>query len=262
MSHLTEEQFEDILQGRAEAPEHVDQCQECRDRLDEERALAHRLNKAFSSIQAGADLAGRIRAAIAAAGGPAAGAETRPHIVPLRTRRHIWSGLAIAAALLIVALPRALHIDTGSRVKAAQTALAGIHRTNLDSLEQLMEDDSSPKKCQCTAGKLADGTTMPCCARGLCMCGCRMRDFQGRTVPSCVVEEPNTPAISVVLLPEAPENLGMTPDTTKTVTGQPIWHATCETCNMASVRMGPGSCCVIGDVPMDNLVALLNAFEP
>ncbi len=261
MSHLTEGQLEDILQGRAEVPEHVDQCPECRDRLDEKRALARRVSKAFSSIHAGADLAGRIRAEIAAAGQRTAGTDARSHILPLRGRREIWSGLAIAAAILIVAIPRSLHIDTGSRVKAAQTALAGIHRLNLDSLEQLMEENGSGKECQCMAGQLEDGTAMPCCARGLCMCGCRMRDFRGRAVPSCVIEKPNTPPISVVLVPASPEAVGMTLGTARTITGQAIWHAAYGTCNMASVRMGAGSCCVIGDVPTENLVALLNAFE-
>ncbi len=261
MSHLTDEQFEDILQGRAEVPEHVDQCPQCGARLEEKRALARRVSRAFSSLHAGADLADRIRAGIAAAGGPAAGAEARPRVLPLRVRRHVWSGLALAAAILIVAIPRSLHLDTGSRVKAAQTALAGIHRTNLDSLEQLMEGEGSPQKCQCAAGQMEDGTVMPCCARGLCMCGCRMRDFQGRIVPSCVVEKPNTPPISVVLLPASPEDLGMTPVATRTASGQVIWHATCGACNMASVRLGTGSCCVIGEVPVENLVALLNAFE-
>ncbi len=260
MSHLTDEQFEDILQGRSEAPEHVDQCPECQDRLREKRALARRVSQAFSSIRAGADLADRIRAEIAAAH-PATGTQARPQIIPLRTRRHLWSGLAIAAAILIVALPRSLHLDTAARVTAAQTALAGIHRINLDSLEQLMEDKGSGKQCRCLAGRMQDGTAMPCCTRGLCMCGCRMRDFQGRSVPSCVIEKPDTPPISVILVPESPEALGMTLDTGKTVAGQAIWHATCGACNMASVRMGPGSCCVIGDVPQENLVALLNAFE-
>jgi len=261
MSHLTDEQFEDILQGRTEAPEHVDQCSECRDRLNEKRALARRVQQAFSSIYAGADLAGRIRAEIAAAGRPATGAEARPRIIPLRARRHIWSGLAIAAAILIVAIPRSLQINTSSGVKAAQTALAGIHRTNLDSLEQLMEDEGTGTQCQCLAGKMEDGMGMPCCTRRLCMCGCRMRDFQGRVVPSCVIEKPNTSPISVVLVPESPEALGMTLGPSRTVTGQTIWHATCGACNMASVRMGAGSCCVMGDVPTENLVALLNAFE-
>ncbi len=261
MSHLTDEQFEDILQGSAEVPEHVDQCPQCRERLEEKRALARRMQQAFSAIHASTDLADRIRAEIAAAGQRATGTKARPRIIPLRARRHIWSGLAIAAAILIVVIPRSLHLDTGSRAKAAQTALAGIHRTNLSSLEQLMEDEGSGKQCQCVAGRMDDGTAMPCCKRGLCMCGCRMRDFQGRGVPSCVIEEPNTPPISVVLIPESPEALGMTLSTGRTVTGQAIWHATCGACNMASVHLGAGSCCVIGDVPNEKLVALLNAFE-
>jgi hypothetical protein len=261
MSHLTDEQFEDILQGRAEVPEHVDQCFECREQLEEKRALARRLNRAFSSVHASADLAGRIRAGITAAGQPATGTEARPRIIPLRARRHIWSGLAIAAAILIVAIPRSLHLNTGSRAQAAQTALAGIHSINLDSLDQLMEDEGSGKQCQCLAGNMDDGMIMPCCKRGLCLCGCQMRDFQGRVVPSCVVEEPNTPPISVVLVPESPEDLGMILGASTTGTGQAIWHATCGACNMASVRMGEGSCCVMGDVPTENLVALLNAFE-
>ena len=260
MSHLTDEQFEDILQGRAEAPEHLDQCPECRDRLGEKRALARRVNQAFSSIHASAGLAGRIRAEIAA-GQPTTGTKAQPRILPLRAHRHVWSGLALAAAILLVVIPRSLHIDTGSRVRAAQTALAGIHRTNLDSLDRLMEEEGSGKQCQCMAGQMEDGMAMPCCQRGLCMCGCQVRDFQGRVVPSCVIEGPNTPPISVVLVPESPEDLGMTPGASRTVTGQAVWHATCGACNMASVRMGAGSCCVIGDVPTEKLVALLNAFE-
>ncbi len=261
MSHLTDEQLEDILQGRAEVPEHVDRCPECRDRLGEKRALARRVNKAFSSIHAGAGLADRIRAEITAAGQSTARTEAGPRILPLRARRRIWSGLALAAAILIVAIPKGLHIDTGSRVKAAQTALAGIHRINLDSLEQLMEEDGSGKQCRCLAGTRDEGMAMPCCKRGLCMCGCQTRDFQGRVVPSCVIEQPNTPPISVVLVPESPEDLGMTLGASRTATGQAIWHATCGACNMASVRLGAGSCCVIGDVPPENLAALLNTFE-
>jgi hypothetical protein len=261
MSHLTDEQFEDILRGRTEVPEHVDQCFECREQLEEKRALARRLNRAFSSVHASADLAGRIRAGIAAAGQPTTGTEARPRIIPFWARRHIWSGLAIAAAILIVVIPRSLHLDTGSRVDAAQTVLAGIHHTNLDSLEQLMEDEHSRKRCGCLAGKMDDGTAMPCCKRGLCLGGCRMRDFRGQVVPSCVVDEPSMPPISVVLVPESPEDLGMILGTSATGTGQAIWHATCGACNMASVRMGEGCCCVIGDVPTENLVALLNAFE-
>ena len=50
MSHLRETQFEDILQGSAKVPEHLDRCPRCLARLNEKRALVRRMCKAFSSI--------------------------------------------------------------------------------------------------------------------------------------------------------------------------------------------------------------------
>jgi hypothetical protein len=88
-----------------------------------------------------------------------------------------------------------------------------------------------------------------------------MRELQGRLVECCVIQHPNASAISVVVVPELPEALGMTPVATTTVTGQAIWQASCGLCNMASVRLGEGLCCVLGQVSQEDLVAVLNAFE-
>jgi hypothetical protein len=259
MSHLTEGQFEDILQGRAERPAHVDQCARCRARLDEKRALARRVHMAFSSIHAGADLADRIQTEIAAA--QRALAEVRHRIIPFRARRHVWSGLAVAAAILIIVIPRSLRMNTGPQTTVARTALAGIHRTNLNSLEGPMSEDGSGKQCRCLEGRLDGGRIMPCCKRGLCLCGCRMREFQGRPVQSCVIQEPNALPISVVVVPVSPQALGMTAGPRTTVAGQTIWQAACGPCNMASIRMGDESCCVIGHVAQENLAAILNELE-
>ena len=179
----------------------------------------------------------------------------------LRARRQVWSGLAIAAAILVIVILRSSHMDTSSQVRAAQTALVGIHRTNLDSLDERMEDGDLHKSCQCLKSQSGNGMAMPCCKRGLCMCGCQEREFQGRLVECCVIQQPNASPISVVVVSESPEALGMTPAATTTVTGQAIWQASCGSCNMASVRMGEDSCCVIGQVPQEDLVAVLNAFE-
>jgi hypothetical protein len=260
MNHLTEEQLEDILQGGAGVPEHLDRCAQCRARLEEKRALAKRVHRAFSSIHADSGLADRIRARIAAAGQPPAEAEAQHQVLPFRARRHIWSGLAIAAAILIVLIPRSLHISTGPQATAAQVALAGIHFTNLDSLEEIMAEEDSGKHCPCMTGMLADGTAMPCCQRGLCKCGCQMREFQGRLVESCVIQEPNAPPVSVVIVPESPEALGMARTDRTTATGQAVWQATCEHCNIASVRLGNDSCCVIGQVSQEDLLGVLNVL--
>jgi hypothetical protein len=260
MNHLTEEQFEDILQGRVEVPDHVDRCLQCRTRLDQKRALSQRVHQAFGSIHASPDLADRIRAGIVAAQ-PWAHVGTPRRIILPRTRRRIWIGLAVAAAILIVAIPRSLRLNIGPQTTAAQTALVNIHRANLDSLDEIMAGEDSGWHCPCMDGQTDDGMVMPCCKRGLCMCGCRMQDFQGRPVECCVIQMPNASSVSVVMVPKSPETLGMTPAEKTTATGEILWQATCGRCNMAAVRMGQASCCVIGQVPPDDLVVLVNKLE-
>ena len=58
MTHLTNEQFEDIMQGGDADLKHLNQC---RDSLAEKQAIAARLHLAFASVKADADLADRIR---------------------------------------------------------------------------------------------------------------------------------------------------------------------------------------------------------
>lgn len=262
MSHLTEEQFEDVLQGCAQASEqeHMDWCPECRARLKEKRALARRMSAAFSSVQAASGLANRIRAQIAAA----RPAKTQPRIIGLHARRQrVWSALAIAAIIMVVVTLRISRIDPSAHVRAAQVELVGLHRINLNSRDSLMADEGHPQSCNCACmqSRSGKGQAMPCCQRGLCLGGCQERQFQGRLVGCCVIRQPNASAISVFVIPQAPEALGMTPAPTTTASGQAIWQASCGSCNMASVRMGQESYCVIGQVPQEDLVALLKAFE-
>jgi anti-sigma factor RsiW len=80
MNHVTDEQLEDILQGRAGVPEHMEQCPQCRTRLAEKRALAQRVHRAFAAIQASPDLGARIRAGMAE-GRPRAQASTSRQII-------------------------------------------------------------------------------------------------------------------------------------------------------------------------------------
>lgn len=258
MSHLTEEQFEDILQGRTGVPAHVDACPACQARLAEKRSLAGTVRKVFSAMHASPDLAERITTQVAA-GRAIAVSKSRSRIVPIHGHRRLWSGLAIAAAVIMVVILRSSNLNTLSPTQAAQMALVGIHRINLDSLESLMAGSDLPSSCECLRSK--SHNAMPCCQRGLCVCGCQMREFQGRLVECCVIQKPNAPAISVVVVPELPAALGMTPAGSTTVAGQTIWQVACGSCNMASVRLDDGSCCVIGEVPHEDLVAVLNAFE-
>ncbi len=260
MSHLTQEQFEEILQGGGRVPEHVDQCPDCRARLEEKRALAQRVRGAFSAIQPGPELTNRIRADIAAGQG-ASTERAWPWIIPLRFHRHLWSALAAAAAVLIVALFITFYIDTGSQIKAAQTELVGIHQANLSSLEQSADTGDPGEASARVANKVGYSPVMPRAGAGLSACGCGTRQFCGRPVASYVVKGPNAP-VSVIVVPQSPKALGMTPAKDEATAKQAIWQAACGNCNMASVRIGERSYCAVGQVTQKELAGVLNALSP
>ena len=255
MSHLTQEQFEEILQGGGRVPEHVDQCPECRARLEEKRALAQRVRGAFSAIQPGPDLVNRIRADVAAGQG-ASTVRAWPQIIPLRFHRHVWSALAAAAAVLIVALSITFYIDTGSQIKAAQNELVGIHQANLSSLAQPATGHDPNELGAFVQNQMGRRPVMPCTGA----CGCSVREFCGRQVPSYVIKGPNAP-VSVIVVPQPPKALGMTPAKDEAVAKRSIWRAKCGNCNMASVRIGERSYCAVGQVTQEELTGVLNALS-
>jgi anti-sigma factor RsiW len=259
MSHLTEELFEDILRDPAHLPEHVEHCPLCRARLDEKRALAQRVRRAFSALQAPAGLADRIRAGVAALGEPAAAAPQRARLIPLYIRRHLWSGLAAVAALLILAVPIGFYVGTGSQAQAAQVALEEIHHANLDSLGQLVNSDDPNALCRYLESQVGEGPALVCPISGTSMCGCCVRKFQGRPVASYVVKRNDIP-ISVIAVPQPPDALGLTRARQQTTAARNIWQARHECCNIAAVRLGAYSYCAVGQAPQEELAAVLNAL--
>jgi anti-sigma factor RsiW len=254
MTHLTEEQFEDLLQDGANVPEHVGRCPECRVRLDEKRALAHRVRGAFSSIQAGPDLAGRIRAQVAAA------AQPRPRTILLHLHRHLQFGLGVAAAILIGALSISLYVGTGSQTKAAQAALIGIHQTNISTLGQSAGDSAPDHLAGDVENRVGYRLAMPCAGCGMSACGCTVREFCGRPAVTYVVKGVNAP-VSIIVVPDSPKALGMTPAGEKAPGGRAVWQSRRGGCNMASVRIGEYSYCAVGQVTPEELARVLSSLS-
>ncbi len=258
MSHLTDEQFENILHAGESVPEHVAGCAICQARLEEKRAIAQRVRRAFSSIEIPPALAGRIRAAIAATSQePPATGRRGIHITPLQIRQHLWYGIA-AAAILVFALPIGFYVGTGSQANAAQVALAGIHHANLDSLGQLVNDDDPKILREYLENQVGHSPAMLCTGSGLNLCGCHVREFQGRPVASYVVKRANAP-ISVIAVPQSPEALGMTPAKNRITASRDLWQARHGCCCMAAVRINEYSYCAVGQVTQEELASVLNA---
>lgn len=256
MNHLTEEQLEGILQG-APIPAHVDACPECRARLAQSRALAKRLRAAFASVQAGPDLADRIRSSLPGASAVPVAQGAAPRIISLTARRRLFSGLAAAALILLVGIPTALYMNTGSQARAAQRQLVDLHSQNLSSLDTLFVHDDPRELAGHLEDKTGHGPAMICTGSEMKVCGCCTGQFRERTVGSYVVQTPNG-HVSVIVIPDAPESLGMTPDKTQQPSGRRIWRAACEGCNMALVRIGNHSYCAVGRVPQAVLERVLD----
>ena len=259
MSHLTEEQFEDLLRRGAHVPAHVDGCSLCRARFDEKYAIIQRVRKASSSIQAPPALADRIRAGVVSLAEPGTAARERVRLIPLCIQRHVWSGLAAAAAILILAVPIGFYLSTSSPVQAASTALEEIHHANLNSLARLVRDDDPSVLCAYLENQVGRSPILLGTGSGLDLCGCCVRQFQGQPVASYVVKRNNTP-ISVIAVPQPPEALGMIRTEHKTATLRDIWQARHECCNSAAVRIGEYSYCAVGQVGQEELAVILNAL--
>ena len=94
----------------------------------------------------------------------------------------------------------AFYINTGSQIKAAQTALVGIHHANLSSLEQPANGHDPNELGTFIQIQVGDGPVMSCTGA----CGCSVREFCGRQVASYVVKGPNAP-VSVIVVPQSPK---------------------------------------------------------
>ncbi len=111
MSHLTEEQFERIMQDGETQEAHLESCQLCRSRLAEKRALAARLKSAFANVSAGDELADRIRGSLPADTSPSR-ARLASRIFNIRAHRRRWAMVASAVAAMIVVAPIVIYLLT------------------------------------------------------------------------------------------------------------------------------------------------------
>jgi hypothetical protein len=185
--------------------------------------------------------------------------ESRPGTIVLAVHRRLWSGLAAAAAILVIAIPVGLYVNTTSRANAAQTELVGIHRQNVESMDKLFVHEDPSELVGYLESETGHAPAVLCTGSGLTMCGCCTRQFQGRTVGSYVVKGQGGP-VSIVVTLDSPESLGMTPEKKGQPSKRPVWRATCEGCNMASVRIGDRSYCAVGQVTQKDLDNVLDSL--
>ena len=246
MNHITDEQFEDILQHNVSPPAHLDQCQECQKLLAEKRAIAHRLRSAFNSVEPGADLADRIRSQFDLTAKSSQSTESAQPAWTTRLHKRIWSPLAAAAAMLVVAVPLGLYFASPSQAKAAQAELVKIHRHNLSPHREFYNHADPEKLAEYFKDKLGFTPAFPCTGQGMAIRGCCVAHFKGQIVGSYVVDTPRG-IISVIVVTDTPKEIGMTYMPEKKGDEQSFWKSSYAQCNMVTVRLGGYSYCAIGE---------------
>jgi hypothetical protein len=258
MNHLTDEQFEDIMQGEDVDLTHVGQCRDCRDRLAERRAIAGRLRSAFGSVAADVGLTDRIRRQLSMTSASKT-AEPIRHAAPVHRHRRLWAALAAAAAVLLVAIPASLYLGTPSVAQAAQAELVKIHRHNLTPDHAFHSEAEPEKLADYFKNKLGFDVRLPQPERGLALRGCCVSHFRGQVVGSYVVDTPDG-VMSIVVVTDKPQSLGIAG---KFRRGQhTYWKSSFAKCDMVSVRIGDYSYCAVGEISHEYLTELLSQLLP
>lgn len=247
MSHLTNEQLEDIMQGQDVDLTHLDQCQGCQERLTEKRAIAAKLRSAFMSVKADGGLAGRILSQINQNSKTTETAKTIKLTWATNLHRKLWPALATAAAIFLVFVPLSMYVLTPSTAIAAQAELAMIHQQNLGSHREFFSDTNPEKLAGYFKNKLGFTPAFPCTGQGMEIRGCCLAHFKGQVVGSYVVDTPKG-VISIIVVTDTPKEIGMSNMSRKKGYEQRSWKSSYAQCNMVTVRLGDYSYCALGEI--------------
>lgn len=256
MEHLTEEQFEGILQGEGQEVDltHLKQCRDCRNRLNEKRAIAARLRSAFNSVKAGPALADQIRSRLNTVAGPAMTVRPIQQNRADHPLRRLWPAFASAAAVLVLLVPLSLYFGAPSAAEAAQAELVRIHKENLAPDHKFVSEAEPEKLAEYFKDKLGFNPRLPEPGHGMALRGCCVRHFRGRIVGSYVVDTPQG-VMSVVVVTDKPESLGRSSRFAKGQ--QTYWKSSFARCEMVSVRIGDYTYCAVGEISHEYLTELL-----
>ncbi len=261
MEHLTDGQFEDIMQGETVDLSHLKQCQDCQSRLAEKQAVAARLRSAFKSVKANTDLVSRIRSHINQSCETGDTIESIQHTRVVRLHHKLWPALAAAAAILIVLVPLSLYFGASPAARAAQAELVKIHNHNLSPDHEFYIDADLEKLAEYFKRELGFSPAFPCTGHGMAIRGCCFAHFRGQIVGSYVVDTPRG-VISIIVVTDTPKSIGMNKMTKTIRGGQTCWKASFARCNMVTARLGDYSYCAVGETSYKHLQELLSRLLP
>ena len=254
MIHLTDEQFEDLMQGKNISFPHLKDCIECRSQLAEKQALASLLRLAFAEMKPEKGLSERIRRQLKVGLMRVEGIDKK-HLLKIRVRRRSWLSIVSAAAGLIIVISLFFFLAEPSTASAAQAELVGIHKDNLSANHDEFYNQADPKKmAEYFERKLGVSPIILRAGQGRSLRGCCLCRFRGQIVGTYVVKTPQG-MMSIVIVTDQPQSLGME---RKFRRGKRVfWVGSFAGCKLVAVRIGQYSYCAVGEVPDADLTEVL-----
>lgn len=253
MKHLTDIELEEFIRIDAPDNEHLVQCEYCKGRLDEMRALKSHLQSAFANIKASQELAGKIRTQLNTQMAKAYGS------LHSSLRRFAWSASAAAAILLIITI--GMLTLRPSAAEAARAELFDIHTSNVAGEHNVagnheFHTTSDPAKlAEYFKDKLGFTPNLPEPGKGMALRGCCVRHFKDQVVGSYVVDTPQG-VMSIVVVADTPESMGMIGS--RGDNARTFYKGDFAQSNMVAIRMGQFSYCAVGEISHEYLIELLS----
>lgn len=243
MTHLNDEQIETLLNDPRAADEHVDACPDCRQRLDDARAIKARLAGAFAAVQPDAMLEHQVAASLRAAK-PARQALPRRLFL-----NRFASSLAAAAALVALAVGLTLQLAP-RQAMAGAAELANIHQDNLLAEHNSHDAPTCPTDVADYLRKeLGFVPALPKLGAGMEIRSCCIAHFRNRPVGSYVLNS-GKGLVSIIVLKDKADSLGLKDK--NDVAGRTYYSGVFGRCHLVSAQADGYAYVVIGcrsDVP-------------
>ena len=197
---MTDDQIEQSLMTPGHGGEHLASCAECRERLQEARALRGRVRSAFASVRADEALRGDVLGALRAA--ERGGSRGRVY----RFARLAGPRVAAAAVVAVMSVLLVMHLGSPQNAVAASAELAQIHQGNLLSHVGLHGVSDAETVAAFFRSELGFEPALPQIGAGMALRGCCVAHFRNRPVGSYVLET-DRGVVSVIVLRDKVETL-------------------------------------------------------
>jgi hypothetical protein len=166
-----------------------------------------------------------------------------------------WPAMAAAAAMLVAAVIVGFVIWSPQPASAAQAQLVRIHRANVSGQAGMFASSRPEQLKDYLQSQMKDSLPIVDPAKGGKLRGCCIARFNDEAAASYLVQTEQG-AVSIIILNEKPEALGMKRATTPE--GSAYWSAVADGCNMAAVNCPCGHMFyAVSEAPTSTLVKVL-----